>query len=183
MSDPAELAQAVLRYWFEEVGKDRWFAKDEALDGDIARRFGDLRDLVFQSGAAGWRDRVETLTAAIILTDQFSRNIHRGSARAFEADPLALELALEALAKGWSHSAPQPWRAFLLMPLMHSEDLAVQDRSVDEFRRLGNANNLDFALKHHGQIARFGRFPGRNKALGRVSTPEERSLIERGETF
>lgn len=183
MSDIADIAAAVIRFWFEEVGTNRWFAKDEALDRDIAQRFGAARDQVFRTQAAGWRERMETLTAAIILLDQFSRNIHRGSARAFEADPLALDLAMEALDKGWSHAAPQPWRAFLLMPLMHSEDPAVQDRSVEEFRRLGNPDNLDFALKHREQIARFGRFPGRNQVLGRVSTPQERALIERGETF
>lgn len=183
MSDPADDAAAVLRFWFEEVGKDRWFAKDEALDLEINRRFGALRDHVVKVGAAGWRDDVATLTGAIILADQFSRNIHRGRAKAFEADALALELAMVALDRGWSHSAPHDWRQFLLMPLMHSEKLAVQDRCVEEFRRLGSPQNLDFALKHRAQIARFGRFPGRNKALGRISSAEERDAIERGETF
>lgn len=183
MTDPADLAQAVLRFWFDEVGRDRWFAKDEALDREIARRFGDARDHVLSSKASGWRERIETLMAAIILTDQFSRNMFRGSAKAFEADPLALELAMEALDRGWTHRAPQAWRAFLLMPLMHSEDAAMQDRSVEEFRRLGNAQNLDFALKHRDQIARFGRFPGRNKALGRVSTPSETGALLAGAAF
>lgn len=183
MSPPAEAAGAVLRFWFEEVGKDRWFAKDAALDKEVARRFGDLRGQVLATKATGWRGSVETMTAAILLTDQFSRNIHRGTARAFEADPLALELAFEALNKGWSHSAPMDWRAFLLMPLMHSEEPEVQARCVAEFRRLGNPMNLDFAIQHHDQIARFGRFPGRNKALGRVSTPEEQAALAAGAAF
>lgn len=183
MSGPGDAARSVLRFWFDEVGKDRWFAKDSTLDMEIARRFGPLREQVLASGAAGWRGNVETMTAAIILLDQFSRNIHRGSARAFEADPLALELAFEALDRGWSHSAPEDWRAFLLMPLMHSEDPAVQARCVTEFRRLGNSLNLDFAIQHRDQIERFGRFPGRNKALGRVSTPEEREALDAGAAF
>jgi len=183
VSDPVELAQAVLRFWFDDVGKERWYAKDEALDGEIARRFGSMRTDVLETKARGWRDRPDTLCAAIILLDQFSRNMFRGNAKAFEADPLALDLAYEALDKGWSHTAPTLWREFLLMPLMHSEDLATQDRAVEEFKRLGNPLNIDFALKHRDQIARFGRFPGRNKALGRVSTLEERVLIDSGATF
>ena len=123
------------------------------------------------------------MAAAILLLDQFSRNIYRGSAKAFEADPLALELAFEALDKGWSHSAPEDWRAFLLMPLMHSEDPEIQARCVTEFRRLGNQLNLDFAIQHREQIERFGRFPGRNRALGRVSTSEERAALEAGAAF
>lgn len=183
MSNPADLAQAVLRFWFEEVGKERWFAKDETLDREIARRFGDMRKRVLATRAAGWRDSVETMMAAIILLDQFSRNMFRGSAKAFEADPLALELALESLSRGWSHTAPTDWGIFLLMPLMHSEEPSVQERSVEEFRRLGNPNNLEFALKHREQITRFGRFPGRNKALGRVSTSEERDALQAGAAF
>ena len=178
-----EAAQAVLRFWFEEVGKDRWFAKDSALDREIGRRFAKLRNAVFGSRAAGWRDGIETITAAILLLDQFSRHIFRGSAKAFEADPLALELAFEALDRGWSHTAPEDWRAFLLMPLMHSEDLTVQERSVAEFRRLGDPLNLDFAIQHRDQIARFGRFPGRNTALRRVSTQDERAALQDGAAF
>ena len=183
MTAPAEAACAILRFWFDEVGKERWFARDAALDREIAGRFGALREQVLASGAAGWRGSVETMTAAILLLDQFSRNIHRGSAKAFEADPLALELAFEALDKGWSHSAPEDWRQFLLMPLMHSEDPNVQARCVAEFRRLSNPLNLNFAVQHREQIERFGRFPGRNKALGRVSTSEERAALEAGAAF
>ncbi len=176
-------APAVLDFWFSEVGKDRWFAKDAALDAEIARRFATLRNGVLASCAEGWRHSVATLTAAILLLDQFSRNIHRDSLKAFEADPLALSLAFEALDRGWSHDAPTDWRQFLLMPLMHSEDPAIQDRSVAEFSALGDPLNLDFARKHRDQITRFGRFPGRNKALGRVSTAEERAALAEGAAF
>lgn len=183
MSDPAQIADVVIHFWFDEVGKDRWFAKDAALDAEITRRFTDARQQVIDSGAAGWRGNVRTLTAAIILLDQFSRNMFRGSAKAFAADPLALELAFEALDKEWTWTAPMEWRAFLLMPLMHSEDPHVQARCLEEFKRLGNSLNLGFAIKHKAQIDEFGRFPGRNKALGRVSTPDEQQVIDAGETF
>ncbi len=183
MISPPDAASAVLHFWFDEIGKDRWFVKNAELDREIARRFGELRDAVVVSHAAGWRDELPALSAAIILVDQFSRNIHRGSAKAFVADPLALDLTMSALGRGWVGQAPEPWRAFLLMPLMHSEDLAVQDRSLIEFALLGNPFNLDFARKHHAQIARFGRFPGRNKALGRVSTMDERAAVDAGDTF
>lgn len=152
------------------------------MDRHIAERFGKVREEVLRTKAAGWRESPETLAAAIILLDQFSRNMFRGSAKAFEADSLALELCKEALAKGWVDRLPKPLPTFMLMPLQHSEDMANQERSVAEFQGR-DPLNYQYALAHRDQIKRFGRFPGRNRALGRVSTPEEREVIERGETF
>ncbi|QDP18757.1 DUF924 family protein [Sphingomonas xanthus] len=180
--DPAELARTVIHFWCEELSSDQHWAKDEALDRHIADRFGAIRAEVLKTRAAGWRDAPETLAAAIILLDQFSRNIFRGTARAFEADPLALELSKIALERGWVDRVAKPLQAFMLMPLMHSEQFADQERSVSEFRDR-DPRNYEFALLHRDQIARFGRFPGRNRALGRVSTAEERELIEAGGTF
>lgn len=153
------------------------------MDRHIAERFGKVREEVLRTKAAGWRDSVEVLTGAVILLDQFSRNMFRGSTRSFEGDALALELAKLALDRGWTHQAPKAWHYFLLMPLQHSEKLADQERSVAEFRLLGDKEGIQYALKHLDQIQRFGRFPGRNQALGRVSTPEEHEVIERGEVF
>ena len=182
MTSVSEAADAILRFWFDEVGEDRWFAKDAKLDLAIADRFGKLRADVLASRAAGWRDTPDMLLAAIILLDQFSRNMFRGTSRSFEADPLALELAKLALDRGWTGREPPERRQFFLMPLMHSEDIADQQRSVAEFEVIGGLN-LRFAQLHQDQIARFGRFPGRNRALGRVSTLEERDVIAAGETF
>ena len=106
----------------------------------------------------------------------------RGNAKAFEADELALELSKEALVKGWVDKVRKPLPSFMLMPLQHSENIEDQERSVAEFQGR-DPLNYKYALLHRDQIRRFGRFPGRNRALGRVSTPEERELIERGETF
>ena len=179
---PAELARAVIAFWCEELRPEQHWHKDPALDRHIAERFGKLRDEVLRTKAAGWRDAPETLAAAIILLDQFSRNMFRGSAKAFEADGLALELAKLALEWGWVDQLPPPLPSFMLMPLQHSENLEDQERSVAEFKGR-DPLNYKFALLHRDQIKRFGRFPGRNQALGRVSTPDEREVIERGETF
>ncbi|HTK59154.1 MAG TPA: DUF924 family protein [Sphingomicrobium sp.] len=179
---PADLAQAVIQFWCDELSEEQHFRKDPTVDRHIAERFGKVREEVLRSKAAGWRDTPETLVAAIILLDQFSRNMFRGKARAFEADGLALELCKEALDRGWVDQLPKPLPTFFLMPLQHSENLGDQERSVAEFRDR-DPLNYKYALLHRDQIKRFGRFPGRNQALGRVSTPEEREAIARGETF
>ena len=179
---PAELAQAVIRFWCHELTEEQHFREDASVDRYIAERFGEGREEVLKSKAAGWRDSPDTLVAAIILLDQFSRNMFRGSAKAFEADKLALELCKEALAKGWVDKLPKPLPTFFLMPLQHSENIEDQERSVAEFRDR-DPLNYKYALLHRTQIERFGRFPGRNRALGRISTAEEREVIERGETF
>lgn len=179
---PADLARAVIVFWCDELTEEQHFTKDESVDRHIVERFGKIREEVLRTKAAGWRDTPETLVAAIILLDQFSRNMFRGSAKAFEGDPLALELTKLALDKGWVDEVKKPLSTFMLMPLQHSEDIADQERSVAEFSSR-DPLNYKYALLHRDQIKRFGRFPGRNQALGRVSTPEERELIERGETF
>ncbi|MCL6740165.1 DUF924 domain-containing protein [Sphingomonas sp. RB56-2] len=181
-TSPVDLAQAVIHFWCDELTEEQHFKKDASVDRHIAERFGKVRDEVLRSKAAGWRDTPETMVAAIILLDQFSRNMFRGKARAFEADSLALELCKEALDKGWVDRLSRPLPTFFLMPLQHSESIEDQERAVAEFQGR-DALNYKYALAHRDQIRRFGRFPGRNQALGRVSTPEEREAIERGETF
>jgi uncharacterized protein (DUF924 family) len=173
-------AQEVLAFWFEEVPPEKWFVRDHALDAAIADRFARIRDDVVASGAGGWRSDAETLLAAVVAADQFSRNLFRGSAEAFAGDALALELAREAIGKGWDRDLTTVQRAFLYMPLMHAEDAQAQAESVAAFEALGEADNLKFARDHAEAIARFGRFPGRNAALGRVSTPQEIAYLAEG---
>ena len=180
---PADAAPAVLDFWFDEVGMDRWFAKSDALDGRIGTRFGALHGDLLATQARAWRETPDHLLAAIIVLDQFSRNLHRGSAKAFAADPLALGLTKLALERGWDAGMTPERHQFLLMPLMHSEALADQERAVIEFAKLGNAKVLDFARRHRDQITRFGRFPGRNAALGRRTTPAEQDTLENGGGF
>ena len=181
-TSPADLARAVIQFWCEELRPEQHWQKNPPMDQHIAERFGKVREEVLRTRAAGWRDTPETLAAAIILLDQFSRNIFRGKAKAFEADGLALELSKLALERGWVDQLPRPLPSFMLMPLQHSENLEDQERSVAEFRDR-DPENYRYAILHRDQIRRFGRFPGRNQALGRISTPEEREMIERGETF
>jgi len=172
-----EAADRVLAYWFDELGPERWFVKDDAVDRDCADRFGAMRDDVLASDALGWRGEAKTMLAAIILLDQISRNIHRGSARAFEADPLAESLSHEAIERGWVATLPPERAKFLLMPLMHAEHADAQRLSLIEFAALGDEYTLDFARDHADVFARFGRFPGRNAALGRESTPAEQAYL------
>ncbi len=165
-------AEAVIAFWLDETPAEKRFARDDALDAAIARRFGALRDAVADGGAAGWRDDPRTVLAAVILLDQFSRNLFRGDARAFAADPLARSLADAAIAAGWDGDMDAEERRFLYMPFMHSEDMADQRRSLDLF-----GADDHWARAHADQIARFGRFPQRNDALGRETTVEEAAFL------
>jgi uncharacterized protein (DUF924 family) len=170
-------ARAVLDFWFG-LTRDQHFARDDALDREIATRFGALREAVLADGAAAWRDGPDTLLAAIIVLDQFSRNLHRGSAEAFAADDLAVTLTLHAIDRGWEDRYARDRRVFLYLPLMHAEDGPLQALSVARYETLGEAENLHFARAHRDAIARFGRFPGRNAALGRATTAEEQAWLK-----
>lgn len=181
LKDPEVHAKAreVLAFWFDALMPEQWFAKSESLDREIAELFGPLRDQVLAARADGWRDDPETLLAAIVLLDQFSRNIHRGTAAAYAADPLARDLADQALDRGWDRAMPPERRLFLYLPFEHAEDAALQRRSVALFEALGQPEWLAFAREHAAVIARFGRFPSRNAALGRESTEAERAYLRR----
>lgn len=176
-------AEAVLRFWLEEVPPEKRFARDDGLDAECERRFGALRDRVAAAGAVGWCDDPRTLLAAVILLDQFSRNIYRGSAEAFAADPIAFALAETAIARGWDRHMTVAERQFLYMPFQHAEDRADQERSVALYEALDDPLSARFAHLHRDVIARFGRFPGRNAALGRANTPEEEAFLEEEQAF
>lgn len=169
-------AREVLGFWFA-LTPEQHFAKSERLDAEIRERFGALRDAVLACHAAGWRDDPDTLLAAVIVLDQFSRNLFRGEGEAFAADGLAQELTLEAIEKGWDGGMTGERRQFLYMPLMHAEDAALQDLCIDKFEALGDRQSLQYAHQHAGAILRFGRFPTRNAALGRESTELEKEYL------
>ncbi|MCC2976174.1 DUF924 domain-containing protein [Sphingomonas sp. PL-96] len=171
------VADAVLHFWFEELSPEQHFAKSDALDATIRERFGSLRDAVFAANAEGWRDTPDRLLAAILLIDQFSRNLLRGTAEAFVADPLGLELALSGIAAGFAPRLSPERRAFLYMPLMHAEDRGVQRFALRCFAEPGLETNLAFAKAHAEVIERFGRYPSRNAALDRDSTAEEQAYL------
>ncbi len=177
-------AEDVLAFWLGEVPPEKRFARDAALDAAIADRFTDLRAQVVASHAAGWRAAPRPLLAAVILIDQFGRNLFRGSGEAFAADPLARALAGEAATRRFGQGMDATGRQFLWMPFMHGESMADQLRSIALQSDGGSDLVIRFAHAHAAQIARFGRFPQRNEALGRETTADEAAfLAEPGNHF
>jgi uncharacterized protein (DUF924 family) len=163
----------VIRFWFIDHGKDDWFGGKPEFDAVLAEAFAQTHPQVARGEAWNWRKTSEGRLAEIVVLDQFSRQLHRGSPEAFAQDKMALVLAQEAITAGADQAVRPEWRAFFYMPFMHAESLVVQDEGVRLFADLGDAEQLDFMKGHRNCIARFGRFPFRNKALGRVSTEEE----------
>jgi uncharacterized protein (DUF924 family) len=170
-------AEEVLGFWFKGLMPEQWFAKSEELDREIADRFEALRLAVLADKATEWRDEPRMLLAAVILLDQFSRNVHRDAPEAFAADPLAQELASLAVERGWDREMTPEQRQFLYLPFEHAESRELQAVSISCFEALGREEVLDYARQHAEVIARYGRFPSRNAALGRESTPEEKEYL------
>ncbi|NLS25348.1 hypothetical protein S2M10_03120 [Sphingomonas sp. S2M10] len=166
-------ARQVLAFWFDALLPEQWFTKSDGLDQEIADLFGDLRDAVLADGAASWDDDPETLLAAVILLDQFSRNMYRGQAEAFAGDALAQRMSRLAVERGWDASMPKEHRQFLYLPFEHAEDAELQALSLRCFAALEDEELMAYARDHAEVFRRFGRFPGRNEALGRISTPDE----------
>jgi uncharacterized protein (DUF924 family) len=172
----SEWVSQVIRYWFEELRPEAWFRTDARVDAAIRERFASLHDEVAQLRPEQLATPLECLAAVIVL-DQFSRNMFRGSPRSFASDPLALSISQHAIAAGLDLQLDRRQRWFLYMPFQHCEDRAVQARSVELFTQLGDRENLGYARRHQEIIDRFGRFPHRNAVLGRESTPEEAEFV------
>ncbi|QIE57727.1 DUF924 domain-containing protein [Pikeienuella piscinae] len=173
-------AEAVTRFWVDEVGPKGWYAVDEKLDERIRAEFEDT----WRAAASGklelWLLRPASALALLIVLDQFPRNMFRGDQKAFSTDAKALAAAKKAISLGHDLHAPEPERQFFYLPLMHSECLVDQDRCVrlilTRMPKTG-AQNLPHAREHREVIRQFGRFPYRNEALGRVSTISERNFL------
>ena len=165
--------QDVIEFWFVEHGHDDWFGGKADFDEKLASRFGALHERVSHGEAWHWRETANGRLAEIIMLDQFSRQLHRNSPRAFAQDGMALVLAQEAIFDGADKEVAPERTMFFYMPFMHAESLLIQDEGVRLFENLGQAETLKFMVEHRDTIARFGRFPFRNKALGRHSTPDE----------
>ena len=177
-------AADVLAFWFGTVKPEQRFAKDETLDAEIGQRFGDLHARLSRHVPESWLDNPEDLLAAVIVLDQFSRNLYRTDSRAYASDPVALNLARLALRRGYDELLGPDERQFLYMPFMHSEDADDQDRCVELMEESGNAEATDYARRHKAIIERFGRFPHRNMVLGRESSAEEAEfLTQPGSSF
>ena len=182
--DPSRIEE-VLGFWFGELGPDDWFGGGEVVDARIRERFLALHEALRDEGVPeSWRATARGLLAAVIALDQLPRNLYRDDKRAFAADAAALGLAKEALARRFDREMSEDERKFLYLPFEHSEDPAEQARSVALFSALGDEVSLDYAKQHKVVIDRFGRFPHRNAALGRPSTPEEIEFLkEPGSSF
>ena len=181
-------AQDVLAFWFGAPGspergqaRAEWFRKDERFDEEIRRRFGEAVAIALAGGFGEWCATAEGSLARILLLDQFTRNLFRGTARAFAGDERALATAEDAVARGFDRELALRERWFVYMPFEHAESVEAQHRSLELFgalaREMGDEDPLVWARKHAEVIFRFGRYPHRNAILGRRSTPEEEAYL------
>lgn len=169
--------QDVVAFW-AEAGPDKWYRKDDAFDAVFRTRFEATHMAAAWREHDGWMDTADGALALLILLDQFPRNSYRGTAQQFATDPLALGFAHDAVARGYPAALEPTLRQFMVMPLMHSEDLADQDALLPLCADM--PETLKFAHIHRDIIVRFGRFPHRNRALGRETTPDEQAFLDLG---
>jgi uncharacterized protein (DUF924 family) len=186
-------AQAVLDFWFGQppalAPRQEWFKKDAAFDAQIAQRFGGLIEEALGGGLQDWLHNGPSALARILLLDQFTRNMFRGTARTFAGDVQALEGARILVARAWHVALTPLQRWFAYLPFEHSEDLATQHEGLRLFDALAAehpnmADAREWALKHFVIVERFGRYPHRNALLGRTSTAEELAFLQQpGSSF
>ena len=168
----------VLNFWFEDCCPKDWFKKDKCFDNKIKKNFGNLIQDAVLGYYNDWQRSLDGSLALIILTDQFTRNVFRGTPRSFSGDILALGTCLNCLCTFDVSRQKKERSHFILLPLMHSENLKVQEMSLPLFRAHTSEKVYQYALKHKNIIARFGRFPHRNAILGRTSTKSEIQFLK-----
>ena len=176
-------ARKVLDFWFSSAVEAHWFDSDPEIDRQITEQFSDLYQYAYDGELSDWMKDAESALALVILLDQFPRNMFRGSPRAFASDHMAREVSRAAIDNAFDQQRSARERAFFYLPLMHSEDLLDQTECVQLYRRLQDDNSLDFAIRHHDIIARFGRFPHRNQVMGRESSEDEREFLKTHKGF
>ncbi len=172
---PAE----ILTFW-REAGRDRWYGREDAFDAEIRSRYLELWRKAAKGELSSWQTSDDGALALTIVLDQFPRNLFRGEAQAYSTDANARDVARRAIERGVDVRIDPALREFLYLPFMHSEEIADQLRCVELFCNTVNAENLEYAKQHADIIRRFGRFPHRNAALGRVTTPEEQAFLDAG---
>lgn len=197
-----QLWKPVLEFWFGdglEAGwpsrsrSELWFGSSAAIDEEITERFGSMVEAALMNEWVDWLEKPLSRLALVILLDQFTRNIYRGSSRAFSGDHRAVTLVIEGISRGMDKQLPFIGRVFFYMPLMHAEELSIQDECIRAFEELQQdvpeelkeaiENNIAFANQHRDIIERFGRFPHRNDCLERESTAEEVEFLETASRF
>lgn len=176
MSDISE----IISFWFKDLEPKQWYEVDPELDAQIKTRFGALQQSAAQGALDHWQQSSEGALALLILLDQFSRNLFRGSSQSFDADPKARDIARAAIANDYDLNCPDQAQQFFYLPFMHSEEIADQDYGVELFETRARSKDSLHARAHREIIASFGRFPFRNQALGRDTTPAEQTFLDEG---
>ena len=173
-----DVISGILNFWFEEISPEFWFKKDIAFDNQLKQQFGPLVEQALAGQLDKWADHSEGRLALILLLDQMTRNIYRDTPKAFAGDDMACALSLRSVADGYLETEDDiDKRHFLLMPMMHSEDITIQENSLPLFKKHTAERTYDYAIRHRDIVARFGRFPHRNAILGRPSTDEEKEFL------
>jgi uncharacterized protein (DUF924 family) len=170
--------QNILKFWFDEINPSQWWSKNDEFDQLISNRFSDVHSRAIRCELFEWRESTRGRLAEIIVLDQFSRNMFRGSPLAFINDPMTLVLSQEAISLGIDTLLEPVERSFMYLPLMHSESIKIHETAETLYRRHGMQSNLEWELKHKKIIERFGRYPHRNEILGRKSTQEELDFLK-----
>ena len=178
MDEVTREAAEVLAFWLGEVRPDQWFKKDPELDERVRARFGPLYERLAARFRPRWLETPESCLAAVIVLDQFPRNMFRDDAKAYATDAAALATAEHAVTQGFDRKLTEAGARFLYTPFEHSEDPAMQARSVALFATVSDAETMKYIERHKEIIDRFGRFPHRNAILGRPSTAEELAFLE-----
>ena len=169
----------ILAFW-RDAGPDRWYSRDDAFDAEVRRRFFGLWQRAAAGELSSWETSDDGALALVILLDQFPRNMFRGDARTHASDARAREVASRAVERGMDARIDPALREFLYLPFMHSEHLADQLRCIELSRAAGHTESLKWAEHHADIIRRFGRFPHRNRLLGRATTPDEQAFLDEG---
>lgn len=176
---PSCTPKDVIQFWYE-AGPERWFSPDPAFDAELRAEWLAAHEAAARGQLAEFEASAEGMLALLLLLDQFPRNMFRGLPHAYAADLLAYRVAERAMARRDDLKFKNPWKRFFYLPFMHSERLADQERCLDLCRAAGDEGAYRAALEHLDIIARFGRFPHRNAALGRLTTPQEQAFLDAG---
>jgi uncharacterized protein (DUF924 family) len=180
MTGACDVAPVDILAFGRAAGRERWYKRDDAFDAEVRNRFLELWRKAAAGELSSWEATDDGALALVIVLDQFPRNMFRDDIEAYASDAPARAVAGRAIARGTGTRAEAALLEFLYMPLMHSEQLADQQRCVELFRKADNADNLKYAERHADIIRRFGRFPHRNPVLGRPTTPDEQAFLDSG---